>query len=58
MKAGDRVMKSKVLNSENVTGTILKITKDHTVVIWDGINGHWHYTATQASHLEVVNESR
>jgi hypothetical protein len=58
MKVGDRVMKSKVLTSKNVVGTVEKITKDYTVVIWDGINGHWHYTAAQVCDLERLDESR
>ena len=34
------------------TGTIIKITKEYTVVDWDGINGHWHYTVDQLKKIK------
>tara|TARA_R100000664_G_C2733153_1_gene123267 strand:+ start:802 stop:978 length:177 start_codon:yes stop_codon:yes gene_type:complete len=58
MKVGDRVSKERVLKTQNATGTIKKITKEYVVVIWDNINGEWHYTEQQASNLEAINESR
>ena len=57
MKPGDRVLKDRVLKVENATGTIEKITKEYVIVIWDNINGHWHYTKEQAKSLEVASES-
>lgn len=56
MKAGDRVTKQKVMSVENALGTVDKITKDYVVVIWDKVNGHWHYTHDQAAALEPVDE--
>ena len=58
MKVGDRVLKDRVLKTQNATGTIKKITKEYVVVTWDNINGEWHYTEEQAKNLEVINESR
>lgn len=54
MKVGDRVMKSKVLAHIEVYGTIEKITSEYVVVIWDDVNGHWHYTQKQAKKLKVI----
>ena len=32
-----------------------KIKADgYVVVIWDGINGEWHYTPEQAEKLEII----
>lgn len=56
MKVGDRVRRDKVLGNRNVFGTIEKITSDYVIVIWDSINGHWHYTHEQSKTLELVNE--
>tara|TARA_R110000824_G_scaffold87707_3_gene216110 strand:+ start:485 stop:661 length:177 start_codon:yes stop_codon:yes gene_type:complete len=58
LKVGDRVLKDRVLKTQNATGTIKKITKEYVVVTWDNINGEWHYTEEQAKNLEVINESR
>lgn len=34
-------------------GTVIKVTADGYVVVkWDGINGEWHYTKSQAAKLE------
>lgn len=54
MNVGDRVKKDLVLKVENATGTIEKINKDYVVVVWDNINGHWHYTHEQAKALELI----
>ena len=30
------------------TGTVIKVTTDnYVVVIWENVNGEWHYTAEQ-----------
>ena len=55
MKVGTRVMKEKVLKTQNALGTIVKKTNEYTVVKWDGINGNWHYIPAQAESLEVIN---
>ncbi len=57
MKVGDRVTREKVLKTLNPAGTVIKITKNETVVRWDGINGDWHYTGTQVDLLELLEES-
>ena len=55
MKVGDRVRKSKVLTSAPAFGTVEKITKEYVVVVWDEVNGYWHYTEEQAKNkLEVI----
>ena len=44
---------------EEAFGTVKQIRKDgYVVVVWDNINGEWHYTEEQAKRLEVVNEDR
>ena len=58
MKVGDRVLNKRVLYIENAHGTIDKITREYVVVIWDNINGDWHYTKEQAKSLELIDESR
>ena len=59
MQDGDRVRLSPMWKHEEALGVIKQIKKDgYVVVLWDGINGEWHYTASQASKLEVINESR
>ena len=54
MKAGDRVRKDQVMNVKDAVGVIEKISREYVVVVWDGINGHWHYTPEQAKLLEVL----
>ncbi len=56
MKAGDRVRKDKVMKVIDAIGTIEKVNNDYVVVIWDKVNGHWHYTHAQAIGLEVISE--
>lgn len=58
MKVGDRVRKEKVVKIKNAEGTIEKITQDYVIVVWDKINGYWHYTHAQSHNLEVISESR
>ncbi len=57
IKAGDRVSKEKVLKVANASGTVEKVTSDYVVVIWDGVNGHWHYTKEQAKSLKLLSKS-
>ena len=54
MKAGDRVRKDQVMNVNNAIGVIEKVSREYVVVVWEGINGHWHYTHEQAKLLEVL----
>lgn len=56
MNVGDRVKKAKVMKVENAIGTIEKITQDYIVVVWDRVNGHWHYTHQQSHKLELIDE--
>ena len=58
MKPGDRVLKEKVLGVSEAIGTVKAIRNGYTVVVWDKINGEWHYTEAQAKSLELINESR
>tara|TARA_A100001011_G_C13888539_1_gene665988 strand:+ start:112 stop:318 length:207 start_codon:yes stop_codon:yes gene_type:complete len=55
---GDRVLKEKVLNVRNALGTVEKITAEYVVVLWDGVNGYWHYTKSQAETLELLEEEQ
>ena len=44
---------------DEAIGTIKQIRKDgYVVVIWDNINGEWHYTSEQAKRLEVLNKQK
>ena len=57
MKVGDRV--NKVTKKKyQANGTIIKLTKDYTVISWDDINGEWHYTKDQLKNIEIINENR
>lgn len=59
MDRGDRVRMAPMWKYEEAIGTIKQIKKDgYVVVIWDNINGEWHYTEEQAKRLELVNEAR
>jgi len=38
-------------------GVVSKITRDdYVVIIWEGVNGEWHYTREQCDKIEIVNE--
>jgi hypothetical protein len=38
-------------------GTVVKKTSDgYIVIVWDGVNGEWHYTPEQTMSIEVVKE--
>lgn len=56
MKVGDRVKIAPMWKYEEARGNIIKITKEYTVVSWDGVNGEWHYTKKQADKIQVINE--
>jgi len=57
MKVGDKVRASPMWKYPQADGTIIKITKEYTVVIWEGINGEWHYTQKQSKNLQILEES-
>ena len=57
MKVGDRVVLSPMWKYPKAVGTIIKITKEYTVVDWDGINGQWHYTADQVKKIKKEEDS-
>lgn len=56
MKVGDRVRKDKVMRVENAFGTVQRVTKEYVIVIWDEVNGQWHYTHEQSKQLEVIEQ--
>ena len=57
MKVGDRVEMSPMWKYDKAVGTIKQIRKDgYVIVIWDGINGEWHFTEEQSNSLKMVNE--
>ena len=56
MKTGNRVKMAPMWKHKRAVGTIIKITKDYTVVKWDDVPGEWHYTQDQSIRLEVLDE--
>ncbi len=57
MKVGDRVKMAPMWKYEEAIGEITKIKKDgYVIVVWDNINGEWHWTPEQAKKLEVIND--
>ena len=59
MKPGYRVRMAPMWKYDEAIGTIKKVGKDGTVVVvWDKINGEWHWTAEQAKRLEIIDEDR
>jgi len=57
MKVGDKVRMSPMWKYDEAVGYIKQIKKDgYVVVLWDGINGEWHYTPEQAKRLEKMNK--
>jgi hypothetical protein len=59
VKEGDRVRMSPMWKYDEAIGTVKQVRKDgYIVVIFDGINGEWHWTSIQAERLEVISESR
>ncbi len=56
MRAGDRVKMEPMWKYDIAYGTVKQIRSDgYIVVVWDGINGEWHYTQTQSLKLEVLS---
>ena len=59
MDKGDRVRMAPMWKYEEAIGTIKQNRKDgYVVVVWDNVNGEWHYTEEQAKRLELINEAR
>ena len=58
IEKGVRVKMSPMWRHDEAVGTVIKITKEYTVVSWDNINGEWHYTKDQAEKLEVLSEEK
>jgi len=55
MRVGDRVRMSPMWKYDEALGTIKQVRQDgYIVVVWDNINGQWHFTAKQAERLEVI----
>ncbi len=58
MQVGDGVKMSPMWKHKEAFGFIKQIKKDgYVVVVWDGINGDWHWTKEQALKLEVISEN-
>ena len=56
MKVGDRVKMTPMWKYDEAIGTVKQIKKDgYVVVVWDNINGDWHWTPEQALKLELIN---
>ena len=53
-----RVRMSPMWKYDEAVGTVIKITKEYTVVSWDNISGEWHYTKDQAKRLEALSEEK
>ena len=58
IKKGTRVRMTPMWKHGEAVGTVIKLTKEYTVVSWDNINGEWHYTKDQAEKLEVLSEEK
>ena len=54
MKQGDKVKMAPMWKHDVAYGHVKKITSDYTVIVWEGINGEWHYTSEQAKRIEVI----
>ncbi len=54
MDKGDRVKMAPMWKYEEAVGTIKQIKNGYVVVVWDNINGEWHYTEEQSQKLEIV----
>jgi hypothetical protein len=52
-----RVSMSPMWKHKRAIGTIIKVTKDYTVVKWDNIPGEWHYTHEQSKRLEKMDDA-
>lgn len=57
MKPGDRVRIAPMWKFDEAYGHVVKKTRDdYIVIIWEGVNGEWHYTSEQAKRIEVVKD--
>jgi len=57
MKPGDRVKMSPMWILDEAFGHVSKITRDgYVVIIWEGVNGEWHYTKEQIERIEVIKD--
>ena len=57
MKVGSRVTMAPMWKYDSAIGTVKQIRKDgYVVVVWDNINGEWHYTEEQAKKLSLLGE--
>ena len=55
MLVGQRVRMAPMWKYDEAFGVIHQIKADgYVVVIWDDINGEWHYTPEQAKGLEIL----
>jgi|TARA_R110002110_G_scaffold255129_1_gene470947 hypothetical protein len=57
VKIGNKVQMKPMWIYPVATGKIIKITREYIVVVWENINGEWHYTEEQAKKLEVIDET-
>jgi len=35
---------------------VKKTSDDYIVIIWEGVNGEWHYTPEQTKRIEVIKD--
>ena len=56
MKPGDRVKMTPMWKYDEAYGHVKKTAGDYIVIIWEGINGEWHYTPEQAIRIEVIKD--
>ncbi len=54
MDKGDRVKMAPMWKYEEAFGVIKQIKNGYVVVVWDNINGEWHYTEEQSQKLEII----
>ena len=57
MKVGDTVRMTPMWKYDTALGTIIKLTKEYTVVRWSDINGEWHYTKEQSKKLVILKDN-
>tara|TARA_A100001015_G_C14907543_1_gene678990 strand:+ start:978 stop:1175 length:198 start_codon:yes stop_codon:yes gene_type:complete len=58
MKVGDTVRLCPMWKYKEAIGVVKQIKKDgYVVVVWQGINGEWHYTPEQAKKIEIEDDT-
>ena len=58
MKVGDTVRLSPMWKHKEAIGIVKQIKKDgYVVIVWQGINGEWHYTPEQAKKIEIEDDT-